>query len=100
VALLGVGLAACGLGVGAAMTSAYTAAGMVIPAGVHGSAFGLLSASSLAGLALSPVLSGFLGAVHIRLVFLLDLVALLVLAGLVRRRMTTAATGVRAGTSP
>lgn len=92
IVVLSLGLAICGVGVGAATTAAYTAAGLVIPAGVHGSAFGVLSASSLAGLALSPVISGFLGAFHIRLVFLLDLAVLLVLAIVVRRLMVTPAT--------
>ena len=48
----------------------------VIPATARGASFGLLSTASLAGLAVSPIVSGFLGATSIRAVFLLDAVAL------------------------
>jgi MFS family permease len=76
-----------GLGIGVAMTASYTAAGGVIPAGAHGAAFGFLTSASLTGLALSPIVSGVLGATSIRAVFLVDALALLVLALLVRRLM-------------
>ncbi|HSC27386.1 MAG TPA: MFS transporter [Vicinamibacterales bacterium] len=79
-----------GVGIGVAMTAAYTAAGTVIPASGRGAGFGLLTTASLTGLALSPILSGMLSAVSIRAVFLLDTAALLVLAGLVRRLMAAA----------
>jgi DHA1 family multidrug resistance protein-like MFS transporter len=69
-----------GVAIGAGMTAAYTAAGTVIPAGARGVGFGLLTTSSLIGLALSPIVSGFLGATSIRTVFALDVVALGALA--------------------
>ena len=89
-ATLGVGLAAgahhvgvllaalpiFGLAAGVGMTAAYTAAGREIPPGSHGVAFGVLSSGALAGMALSPVLSGLLGAVSIRAVFVLDTLGL------------------------
>ncbi len=78
-----------GIAIGAGMTAAYTAAGSVIPAGARGAGFGLLTTASLVGLALSPVVSGFLGATSLRAVFLLDVVGLGVLAVVVRRVMTT-----------
>jgi DHA1 family multidrug resistance protein-like MFS transporter len=79
-----------GLAVGTATTAAYTAAGTVIPASARGAGFGVLSTASLTALALSPIVSGMLGAFNIRAVFLLDGAALLVLAVIVRRLMVTA----------
>jgi DHA1 family multidrug resistance protein-like MFS transporter len=85
--VLGVATALFGLGIGAAMTAAYTAAGSVIPAGAHGTGFGLLSSASLTGVAVSPLVAGALGATSMRAVFLLDVVMLGVLAAVVRRVM-------------
>jgi MFS transporter, DHA1 family, multidrug resistance protein len=85
--LLLVGTPIFGLAIGVATTAAYTAAGSVIPAGARGAGFGLLTTASLVGLALSPIVNGFLGATSIRAVFLLDTVALLVLAAVVFQRM-------------
>jgi DHA1 family multidrug resistance protein-like MFS transporter len=65
-------------------------AATLIPASVRGTGFGLLSTASLAGLAVSPIVSGLLGAVSLRGVFLLDTIALLLVALLVRRLMVTA----------
>jgi DHA1 family multidrug resistance protein-like MFS transporter len=73
--------------IGAAMTAAYAAAAGVVPATVRGASFGFLSSASLAGLALSPVICGFLAATDIRIVFAADALALCVLAMLVRRVM-------------
>lgn len=74
-----------GIAIGAGMTAAYTAAAHVIPAGARGAGFGLLTTASLVGLAVSPVVSGFLGATSIRAVFGLDVIALVALAGIVWR---------------
>ena len=79
-----------GAAIGTATTATYTAAGTLIPASVRGTGFGLLSTASLAGLAVSPIVSGMLGAVSLRGVFLLDTIALLLVALLVRRLMVTA----------
>ena len=79
-----------GAAMGAATTSAYTAASAVMPARARGTGFGLLSTASLTGVALSPIISGILGAVSIRAVFLLDLVALVVVAVVVSRLMAVA----------
>ena len=79
-----------GAAMGAATTSAYTAASAVMPARARGTGFGLLSTASLTGVALSPIISGILGAVSIRAVFLLDLVALAVVAVVVSRLMAVA----------
>ncbi len=76
-----------GLGIGMALTGAYTAAGAALPAGATGAGFGVIASASLAGMALSPIASGVLGATSIRGVFLLDVITLLVLAALTTRVM-------------
>ena len=76
-----------GAAMGVATTGAYTAAGGVIPHAARGASFGLLSTASLAGLALSPIVSGFLAATTIRAVFLLDAAALVAIGFLVSRLM-------------
>ena len=88
--LLVVGAALFGVAIGVATTAAYTAASTIIPASARGTGFGLLATGSLTGLAISPIVSGLLGAISIRAVFLLDTICLVVLAGMVRRLMVTA----------
>ena len=70
-----------------ASTAAYTAAGAVIPPAVHATGFSFLTSASLAGLALSPVVAGLVGAQSIRVVFIGGVLTLIVLAILVRRVM-------------
>ena len=79
-----------GVAMGAATTGTYTAASGVMPATARGAGFGLLTTASLTGLALSPIVSGILGATSITAVFLLDVVALLALAFVVSRLMVIA----------
>jgi MFS transporter, DHA1 family, multidrug resistance protein len=79
-----------GAAIGIATTAAYTAAGAVIPARARGAGFGFMSTASLTGVALSPIVSGLLGATSIRSVFLLDGVGLVVLTILVSRLMIVA----------
>ena len=90
VGLLVLGTALFGVAIGIATTAAYTAAATIMPASARGTGFGLLTTGSLTGLAISPIVSGLLGAISIRTVFLLDTICLLVLAGLVRRLMVAA----------
>jgi MFS family permease len=85
--LLVASMSAIGLCIGAAMTTAFAAAGAVIPRNVHATGFGLLTTASLAGLAVSPVLSGLVAGRSIRVVFAAGIVALIVLAIVVRRVM-------------
>lgn len=85
--LLAPAAAVFGLGVGVSMTAAYTAAATVVPAAVRGTGFGVLTSASLAGMALSPVVSGLAAVTDIRLVFVGDAAALCVLAVIVRRVM-------------
>ncbi len=87
-----------GIAIGAATTAAYAAAGSVIPPAARGAGFGLLTTGSLIGLALSPIVAGFLGATSIRAVFVLDTVAMLALAGIVSRLMIEGP--VRSGETP
>ena len=78
-----------GLAIGVATTAAYTAAARH-SGDARGTGFGLLTTASLTGLALSPVVSGLLGATSIRAVFLLDVVALDRAGGIVSRLMIAA----------
>jgi MFS family permease len=85
--LLGASMAVIGLGIGTAMTTAFAAAGAVIPRDVHATGFGFLTTASLSGLAVSPVLSGLVAARSIRVVFIAGAAALIALAIAVRRLM-------------
>ena len=76
-----------GICIGVASTSAYTAAGSVIPQEVHATGFSFLTSASLVGLALSPVVSGFVAARSIRAVFISGVLMLVLLAIVVRRLM-------------
>jgi DHA1 family multidrug resistance protein-like MFS transporter len=82
-----------GIGIGAAMTASYSAAGRVIPAGAHGTAFGMLTSASLTGMASSPFIAGFLGGASLRVVFFVNVALMGILAIVVRRRMVEAAVG-------
>src|SRR5262245_19268512 len=77
-----------GLGIGAAMTASYSAAGAVIPPGAHGAGFGVLTSASLVGMASSPFIAGFVGGASIRVVFFVDLALMGLLAAWVARTMT------------
>ena len=77
-----------GLGIGAAMTASYSAAGAVIPPGAHGAGFGVLTSASLVGMASSPFIAGFVGAASIRIVFFADLAIMAILAAFVQKTMT------------
>jgi DHA1 family multidrug resistance protein-like MFS transporter len=88
--LLVAGTPIFGIAIGVATTATYTAATGVMPAGGRGAGFGLLTTASLTGLALSPIVSGVLGATSIRAVFALDTVGLGALALVVSRLMIVA----------
>jgi len=85
-ALMG-GILAVGVGVGVAMTAAFTAAGASIPRHVHSTSFGFLTGASLTGTAVGPVLSGLVAARSITAVFVLGVAILAGLAVIVRRVM-------------
>ena len=69
-----------GIGIGSAMTAAYSAAGAVIPDGAHGAGFGVLTSASLVGMASSPFIAGFLSGASIAIVFLVNVAVLALLA--------------------
>jgi DHA1 family multidrug resistance protein-like MFS transporter len=85
--LLVLTIASFGMAAGTALTTAFTAAGSVVPRHAHGVGFGFLTGASLIGSAISPVLSGLLAARSIRVVFLSGTVVLALLVLLVRRVM-------------
>ena len=91
-ALMG-GILAVGIGVGVAMTAAFTAAGASIPRHVHSTSFGFLTGASLTGTAVGPVLGGLVAARSITGVFFFGVVILAGLALLVRRWMVDAEPG-------
>jgi len=76
-----------GIGVGAAMTAAYSAAASVIPDGAHGAGFGVLTSASLVGMASSPFIAGFLSGTSVRIVFLVNVALMTLLAVTVERTM-------------
>ena len=78
------------LGIGIAMTAAYSMAGALVPADAHVTGFGLMTTASLVGLAFSPVLAGFVGASGLRVVFVVDVLLLAAMAILVAARMRPA----------
>ena len=82
-----------GIGIGAAMTAAYSAAGSVIPAGAHGTGFGVLTTASLVGMASSPFVAGFLGGTSIRVVFFVNVALMAIVAGAVYKTMREAVVG-------
>jgi DHA1 family multidrug resistance protein-like MFS transporter len=85
--LMSVASVMLGVGIGAAMTAAYTAAGSVIPAGAHGTGFGVLTSASLTGMAVSPVAAGLVGGTSIRIVFAVDVLFMAAVAIAVARTM-------------
>ena len=85
-----------GIGVGAAMTASYSAAGAVIPPSVHGTGFGVLTSASLVGMAVSPFFAGFVGGTGIRIVFFVNM-ALMGGCALIVRRSMVAANAARVG---
>ena len=87
------GILALGVGVGVAMTAAFTAAGASIPRHVHSTSFGFLTGASLTGTAVGPVLRGLVAARSITGVFILGVVILTGLAFIVRRLMSDAEPG-------
>ncbi len=76
-----------GVGIGAAMTASYSAAGSVIPRSAHGTGFGVLTSASLVGMASSPFIAGVLGGTSIRVVFGVDLALMGIMAIAVQKLM-------------
>ncbi len=83
-------MALFGVGLGTAMTAAFTAGGALVPRHRHGTSFGFLTAASLVGSAISPALAGLVAGHSIRVVFVSGVVVLAALAALVGRVMVEA----------
>ena len=76
-----------GVGIGVAMTAAYTTAASAIPEAARAFGFGFLTSASLVGMAISPMVAGLLAHAGIRSVFLVDGAMLLIFAVAVRQVM-------------
>ncbi len=85
--LVGAAMVAIGVAIGVATTTIYSVAGALLPADAHATGFGVMTTASLVGLAVSPVVAGFIGGSGLRIVFMADVVLLVVLAVLVARRL-------------
>ena len=85
--VLGVSVAIFGVGVGVAMTAAYTIAGGALPDPARATGFGFLTSASLIGMAVSPMVAGLIAHAGIRLVFLVNAVMLLIFGAAVHRVM-------------
>ena len=86
--IMGAAAVLLGIGIGAAMTASFSAAGSVIPPAAHGAGFGVLTSASLVGMASSPFIAGLLGGTSIRIVFAVDIAMMALLAAVVYRTMT------------
>ncbi|MSO51913.1 MAG: MFS transporter [Acidobacteria bacterium] len=85
--VVGLSMSAVGLAIGVATTTIYSVAGSLLPADAHATGFGIMTTASLVGLAVSPVVAGFIGGSGLRIVFVADVALLIVLAVLVARRL-------------
>lgn len=83
--ILGGAIVIAGTAMGAGTTTIYSVAGGLLPADAHATGFGIMTTASLMGLAVSPVVAGFLGAAGLRTVFIADVFLLVLLAVLVFR---------------
>lgn len=92
--LVGAAMAVVGLAIGVATTTIYSVAGSLLPADAHATGFGVMTTASLIGLAVSPVVAGFIGGSGLRWVFVADVFLLAVLAVLVARHLRSAPTAV------
>lgn len=82
-----VALAASGAAIGVGMTAAYTSGGALLPPDAHATGFGLMTTASLIGLAVSPIVAGFISGPGLRVVFEADIALLVLLAVVAWMRM-------------
>jgi len=92
-------IGAFGAAIGTALTTAFTAAGSVVPREAHGVGFGFLSSASLIGSAISPVLSGLVASRSIKVVFLSGAALLLMIVVMVGRLMAERAPAIESAPS-
>lgn len=74
-----------GIAVGVSTTTIYAVAASSLPADAHATGFGVMTTASLMGLAVSPVIAGFIGGSGLRMVFIADVVLLVVVGVFVLR---------------
>ena len=79
---------------GVATTTIYSVAASLLPGDAHATGFGIMTTASLIGLAVSPVLAGFIGGSGLRIVFVADVALLVVIGVLVAMRLRSKATAV------
>jgi DHA1 family multidrug resistance protein-like MFS transporter len=87
-----VALAISGAAIGVGMTSAYTSGGRLLPPDAHATGFGVLTTASLVGLAVSPIVAGFISGPGLRVVFEADIALLVGLAAVAWVRMRAGVT--------
>lgn len=92
--IVGAAMVAVGVAIGVATTTIYSVTGSLLPADAHATGFGVMTTASLIGLAVSPVVAGFIGGSGLRIVFVADVVLLVVLAVMVARRLRSEPTSV------
>jgi MFS family permease len=80
VGVFAVALAIAGVAIGIGMTAAYTSGGRLLPVDAHATGFGVMTTASLIGLAVSPIVAGFISGPGLRVVFLADIGLLVLLA--------------------
>jgi MFS family permease len=76
-----------GVSVGVATTTIYAVAGSSLPPDAHATGFGVMTTASLLGLAISPVIAGFIGGAGLQIVFIADVILLVVVGLMVLRTM-------------
>jgi MFS family permease len=89
--VVGIAIVIAGIAMGAATTTIYSVAGGLLPADAHATGFGIMTTASLLGLAVSPVVAGFIGGSGLRIVFVADVFLLLILGALVMRGLKSRA---------
>lgn len=78
-----VALAVAGAAIGVGMTAAFTSGGALLPPDAHATGFGVMMTASLIGLAVSPILAGFISGPELRVVFQADIAIMVGLTALV-----------------
>ena len=74
-----------GIAVGVSTTTIYAVAASSLPADAHATGFGVMTTASLMGLAVSPVIAGFIGGTGLRMVFIADVILLIGIGVMVLR---------------
>ena len=88
--VFGFALAVSGVAIGVGMTAAYSLGGRLLPQDAHATGFGVMTTAWLGGLAVSPIVAGFISGPALALVFDADIALLLVLAAAAWRWMRPA----------